>query len=142
MPKWIHAGGFFHLLIVGPIQNRPSKRRPFLPKMNADAQLASKTVWVGSSPFHRLMGGCFKPRLLGQNRMWPREPRTLAAAHLDESKQMIIRRIRVMEPREEHTEHEENRRRAERSACNNSNPHGAQIKIVRSKRWGEWVKTA
>jgi hypothetical protein len=78
-------------------------------------------------------GRLFQTTIVRTNRMWPPGPRTLAAAHLDESKQMIIRRIRVMDPREEHTEHQENRRRAERSTCNNSNPHGAEIRIVRDE---------
>jgi hypothetical protein len=46
---------------------------------------------------------------------------------------MIIRRIRAMEPRGEHTEHQENRRRAERSTCNNSDRHGAETKAVRNE---------
>jgi hypothetical protein len=46
---------------------------------------------------------------------------------------MIIRRIRAMEPREEHTEQQENEKRVERLAGNNSNPHSAEIRIVRNE---------
>jgi hypothetical protein len=43
---------------------------------------------------------------------------------------MIIRRIQAVEPRKERKEQQENRRRVDRSTCNDPSAHNAEIKIV------------
>ena len=65
--------------------------------------------------------------------MWPRERRTLGSSLSRSEQRMIIRRIRAMEPGEEPTERKENRRRVQRSTCNNSDKHSAEIRIERNE---------